>query len=88
LEAKIHLSAGGDLYDLLRLHSGELPALFIVSQVELASSEAEGIGVRVERASGTKCERCWKYSAEVGEQADLPTVCPACAEAVVEILKD
>jgi len=88
LEAKLHLSAGGDLYDLLRLHSGELPALFIVSQVELASSEAEGVGVRVERASGTKCERCWKYSAEVGEQADLPTVCPACAEAVVEILKD
>ena len=35
LEARVRLSANGDLYPLLEEYAGELPALFIVSQVEL-----------------------------------------------------
>ena len=35
LEARVRLSANGDLYPLLEQYAGELPGLFIVSQVTL-----------------------------------------------------
>ena len=35
-----------------------------------------------EVAEGEKCERCWKYSTEVGENPDHPTLCHRCAEAI------
>jgi isoleucyl-tRNA synthetase len=68
--------------------------MFIVSQVELgnpASSDWQkselvpGLSVKVQRADGTKCERCWNYSTHVGENADYPTVCERCVKALHEI---
>ena len=83
LEAKVRLAANGDLYPLLQEYSGELPGLFIVSQVDV--QPGAGIDVKVERAEGVKCERCWKYTMDVGSHSALPTVCAACAQAVEEI---
>jgi len=80
------LSANGDLYPLLEKYAAELPALFIVSQVELAAGGGDEIRVKVERAAGAKCERCWKYTTDVGSNAAYPTICAACAGAVDEIL--
>jgi isoleucyl-tRNA synthetase len=57
-----------------------LPALFIVSQVAL--DRADTLGVQVERAAGRKCERCWKYTTDVGFDARFPTICGPCVEAV------
>ncbi len=36
--------------------------------------------IAVFAASGVKCERCWKYDAEIGQDASYPTVCPRCAQ--------
>jgi isoleucyl-tRNA synthetase len=33
-------------------------------------------------ASGTKCDRCWRYTRDVGKDPDYPTVCLRCAEAL------
>jgi len=85
LEARIILKAGGDLYPLLEKYAAQLPALFIVSQVELTRQDENALSVHVARAQGSKCERCWKYSTDVGSVAELPTVCGACAAAVAEI---
>jgi isoleucyl-tRNA synthetase len=94
LEACVTLSASGDLADLLRKYSASLPALFIVSQVEIATGPLEGaapaaiiegLQIRVERAKGAKCERCWNYSTHVGESADYPTLCDRCVAALAEI---
>ncbi|HWQ54122.1 MAG TPA: isoleucine--tRNA ligase [Bryobacteraceae bacterium] len=85
LEAHVHISANGDLYPLLRDYARELPALFIVSQVSVGEG-GEELNVRVERASGAKCARCWKYTEDVGSDPALPTVCAPCAEAVKEML--
>jgi isoleucyl-tRNA synthetase len=94
LEAKVTLKAGNDLAPLLEQYKSWLPALFIVSQVELgnpASSDGQksellpGLSVTVQRADGTKCERCWNYSTHVGENADYPTVCERCVKALHEI---
>src|SRR5450755_3329145 len=86
LEARVRLRANGDLYTLLEQYAAQLPALFIVSQVELEPAEGTELGVKVERAAGDKCERCWKYTLDVGGDATFPTVCLPCAGAVREIL--
>ena len=40
------------------------------------------IAVKVEKADGTKCQRCWVYSTHVGESAEHPTLCDRCVEVV------
>ena len=87
LEAGVFLEAGEDLYPLLSGNAADLPAWFIVSQVEVAPSSGEGLKVRVERARGDKCERCWKYTTDVGSSADFPTVCAACAAVLPDFLE-
>ncbi len=87
LEARLVLQSGPDLAPLLGQYREELAALFIVSEVVLESQSAAGLSVRVERASGVKCERCWKYTSDTGANAQLPTICRACADAVVEMLE-
>ena len=97
LEARVTLAATGELLDLLRKYSAYLPALFIVSQVEIAASPIqgtapaatlEGLQIRIERALGKKCERCWNYSTHVGESAEYPTLCERCLAALAEIDRD
>jgi isoleucyl-tRNA synthetase len=84
LEARVNLSANGSLYPLLEQYAQELPALFIVSQVRL-SNHGEGLSVQIERADGVKCQRCWKYTTDVGSNPDFPTICARCAAAVTEM---
>jgi isoleucyl-tRNA synthetase len=94
LEARVTLTASGDLARLLQKYAPNLPALFIVSQVEIADGKAAGaqpagevksLDIRVERAQGSKCERCWNYSTHVGESSDYPTLCERCLAALAEI---
>lgn len=84
LEARVHLTASEELYPLLEQYARDLPGLFIVSQVELSNHGGQPLSVRVERAQGTKCERCWKYTLDVGVNPQLPTVCAACADAIAD----
>jgi isoleucyl-tRNA synthetase len=88
LEARVRISANGDLMPLLAEYERELPAWFIVSQVDLTKGGSGEVGVTVERADGVKCERCWKYRTDIGADAGFPTICGPCAQAVREIMKD
>jgi isoleucyl-tRNA synthetase len=85
LEARVHLAVDGDLYPLLEEYARELPGLFIVSQVSLDKGEpGSDVAVKVERAAGEKCERCWKYTTDVGSDPGFPTICAGCADAIRE----
>jgi isoleucyl-tRNA synthetase len=86
LEARVRVAANGELRALLEQYAAELPGLFVVSQVEVEGAEGNELGVKVERAAGVKCERCWKYTLDVGSDASFPTICAACAGAVHEII--
>ena len=86
LEASVRLSADDTLYPLLEQYAAELPGLFIVSEVTLSRQTEPGIRATIERAGGVKCERCWKYTNDVGSDAEIPTVCAFCASAVRESL--
>ena len=63
----------------------ELPSVFIVSQVVL--EEGDELRAVIERADGLKCERCWKYSTAVGQDAEFPTVCDSCSAALRDMLE-
>jgi isoleucyl-tRNA synthetase len=86
LEARVRIAGGPKV---LETYAADLPSLFIVSQVMVEAGGEMGIGemsIKVERADGVKCERCWKYSTKVGEDAAYPTVCDTCAAALKEML--
>jgi isoleucyl-tRNA synthetase len=79
LEAQVVLRAEGEVLARLRSAATELPALFIVSRVELAEGPLQ---VTVQRAPGEKCERCWIYAEDRGADPRHPTVCGKCAAAL------
>jgi isoleucyl-tRNA synthetase len=88
LEAKVILNGGHPDAALWREYARWLPALFIVSQVEIVESGSAAPGeicLGIARADGRKCERCWNYSTHVGESAEYPTVCERCVAALREI---
>ena len=50
-------------------------------------TDVAGLGVVVEKAAGAKCERCWKYTADVGKDTQHPSVCARCAGVVRQEVK-
>jgi len=90
LQAKVSISAPHETYSLLERYRDTLRYLFIVSQVELkplaAGGNGAGLKVEVSPAEGAKCERCWNYSTQVGNDPEYPTVCERCSEWLREII--
>jgi isoleucyl-tRNA synthetase len=79
LEAKAIVTAPDPLYPLLQACAADLPAVFIVSQVELREG---AYSIEIQAADGIKCERCWKYTLDVGSDLEFPTLCAACSDAI------
>ncbi|MFN9621862.1 MAG: isoleucine--tRNA ligase [Cyanobacteriota bacterium] len=46
----------------------------------LAEVGDDGVTVRIARAPGHKCERCWHYSTDIGAHATHPTLCGRCVD--------
>ena len=97
LEAKIVFRANPIQAGLLRQYASLLREALIVSQVEIAEAasvpltsdeDASSPIVNVYRADGAKCERCWNYSTQVGENTRYPTVCERCTAALAEFEAD
>jgi isoleucyl-tRNA synthetase len=86
LEAAVSLNANGDLLKLLKSVENELPTWFITSEVSLEQGTTDELEVKVDRARGDKCERCWRYTTDVGSNGDFPTVCARCASVLPDFL--
>ena len=86
LQAKVVLSATAAELDLLARYAKDLPMLFIVSEVELRSTDVareEGLPrVTIERAGGVKCERCWRYVNRVSSDPAWAGLCERCQDAL------
>ncbi len=91
LEAKVILTTDAGTTRFLLDYFDQLRYIFIVSQVEVHEGDARNAdtpvrtSVRIEKADGQKCDRCWNYSTRVGEFESYPTVCERCIEALTEI---
>jgi isoleucyl-tRNA synthetase len=40
--------------------------------------------ILVSKADGQKCERCWHWETDIGQNAEHPTICGRCVEAVTQ----
>ena len=77
LEAKVILSASGEKLEFIKQAENELAAAFIVSEVEIVEGDSE-LEIKIEKAEGEKCERCWSISKTVGSNSEHPTLCSRC----------
>jgi isoleucyl-tRNA synthetase len=85
-----------DTLDFLKSFGDDLRFLFITSEVAFGaagdgafrSTDVPGLVVGVEPSPGRKCERCWNYTEDVGQDVDWPSVCARCAQAVREVLSE
>jgi len=96
LDAAVVMAVPEDYRQALAPYLDDLRRIFIVSQAEMAapdqalepcyaSDEIPGLKIRVARAEGTKCARCWVYDRTVGEQPATPTLCRRCCTALVDM---
>ncbi|MGB6127891.1 MAG: zinc finger domain-containing protein, partial [Psychrilyobacter sp.] len=70
-----------------------LEMVFLVSQFEIVdekvgvftvAEEIEGLSLRVSHATGEKCERCWKYSENLGTNSEYTDICPRCTNVITK----
>ena len=73
-----------DRYTFLQSFNTEIGEIFKVSQVKvtLDKGNSADLSVKVEKAEGTKCLRCWNYSLEVGKNQAHPLICDNCLKAI------
>ena len=87
LGAKVTIEASGPIGVLLDQHRAYLPMLFIVSEVALTVGARDGddrLSVNVEKASGVRCDRCWRYVPSTRTEPDWAGLCDRCVEALAE----
>jgi len=93
LEAKVTLYLPEKYKTLISEYRTFLPTFFIVSAVEVAdkspdgsykSKEIEGLEVKVDKAAGSKCQRCWNWSETVGRFKKAPEICERCYKVIFE----
>ncbi len=82
LEAQVTLKASDDLLTTLRRYENDLPAIFIVSSVNLEEGAGLEAAVKIDLAPGKKCQRCWNYSPYVGSSEAFPELCARCESVV------
>ncbi len=82
-EAKVHLTLHEPaMIDAVRFFEKELPALLGVSQATTTSGQGQETVIRIEKAAGAKCARCWIYKLDVGVDKQWPDICKRCANAM------
>jgi isoleucyl-tRNA synthetase len=80
LQANLTIRANAADLALLQGLGDDLKFVFITSRVTLDPTPlAEGeMAVDVEASQDTKCERCWHWRADVGQDPAHPTICGRC----------
>ncbi|MFN3966531.1 MAG: isoleucine--tRNA ligase [Endomicrobiia bacterium] len=91
LESKVIIDTGDkEALKFLDGYKNDLPAILIVSQVEVsprgasttyrgASITDQEIKITVLHADGKKCPRCWNWSTEITDDSEI---CPKCKKAL------
>lgn len=86
LDAKVILKVDEEGYSEILKDLELVKEIFIVSDLELVveadetfvKSDELNVFIKVEHAPGEKCDRCWKYSEELGSDEEHESICPRC----------
>ncbi|MBM3837809.1 MAG: isoleucine--tRNA ligase [Verrucomicrobia bacterium] len=84
LEAKVILTPGANTPKAVLSEREQFQELLNVSQFVVAPP-AEVEDLKVERAAGQKCERCWHWETDVGSHHEHPGLCSRCVKAVAAV---
>ena len=76
LQAVVTLTAAPEDHALLASLGDDLKFVLIVSATHLVAGSA--LQISVAPSSDAKCERCWHYRADVGQNPEHPTLCGRC----------
>jgi isoleucyl-tRNA synthetase len=76
LQANVVLTAPPADHALLATLGDDLRFVFITSAIELEAGN--DLSVSASASKDVKCERCWHYVADVGADAEHPTLCGRC----------
>jgi len=93
LAAQVEIAAEDSAaHSVLAALAGDLEEAFIVSAVHVRGPDdawseepvdsEEGFRVAVRPAEGVKCERCWRWRADVGTDLAHPGLCAECVDAL------
>jgi isoleucyl-tRNA synthetase len=87
LDAELNLSLGEN-FTLFNEYKDDLRDIFIVSKVNIFENESfddayvsediDSLVIKVKKANGDKCDRCWVYDESVGTSDKHPTACTRC----------
>ena len=79
LAAEVDIYASGDYFKEMSRLEDDLRLVLITSRATVHRVETEAEArVVVTPSTHTKCERCWHYRADVGSDANHPTLCGRC----------
>ncbi|MGE5850006.1 MAG: isoleucine--tRNA ligase, partial [Candidatus Methylomirabilota bacterium] len=85
-EAAVVVQAASPEFEFLAGHREDLETICIVSQLTVQHAEVasagQGLVVRVDRAPGGKCQRCWNYRQSVGASPAHPALCDRCVTVI------
>ncbi len=76
---------------ILSEYEKELKTIFIVSSAKVDKNiepdfkSENGLMVKVGKAEGKKCERCWIYDTSVGENKEHSTICNRCYNVIKDL---
>jgi isoleucyl-tRNA synthetase len=95
LDADVALCIKDELLREVKPYENELRTIFIVSKASVieqdkksdgfVNSGIEGLSIKVTRALGEKCERCWIHDVSVGKSEECPGVCSRCQRTLKSI---
>jgi len=76
VEAEVNIAAPEDDYNALASLGNDLRFVMITSAARV--ERGDGLAVAVNRSAHSKCERCWHWREDVGDDASHPTLCARC----------
>ncbi|WP_371186368.1 isoleucine--tRNA ligase [Thalassotalea maritima] len=88
LQANVTLYASAELADKLNVFADELRFVFITSGAKVVVGDGQsegaqatdiaGLAIKVTASNGSKCERCWHYTDDVGANEQHTDLCGRC----------
>ncbi|MFT0850015.1 isoleucine--tRNA ligase [Achromobacter sp. F4_2707] len=80
LAAEIDIYAQGRDLEWLQSLGDDLRFVLIVSRATVHAGSDATLRIDVQPSPEQKCERCWHHRADVGSNADHPTLCGRCSD--------
>jgi isoleucyl-tRNA synthetase len=79
LQGEVDLTASGHDLALLQSVADQLPFIFIVSRVGVHAGTGE-LDITIAPSTHQKCERCWHWRDDIGQDPVHPHICGRCVD--------